>query len=69
MTVFKVHCPTRRRINFRYAGHSVGASGKVLVSVTMAATLAVSQTPKGNTMASALIKHVTDATFEADVLK
>jgi thioredoxin 1 len=41
----------------------------ILVSVTMAATLAVSQTPKGTPMASALIKHVTDATFEADVLK
>jgi thioredoxin 1 len=41
----------------------------ILVSVTMAATLAVSQTPKGTPMASTLIKHVTDATFEADVLK
>jgi thioredoxin 1 len=27
------------------------------------------QTPEGNTMASELIKHVTDATFEADVLQ
>jgi thioredoxin 1 len=27
------------------------------------------QTPKGTTMASELIKHVTDATFEADVLQ
>jgi thioredoxin 1 len=27
------------------------------------------QTPKGKTMASDLIKHVTDATFEADVLQ
>jgi thioredoxin 1 len=35
----------------------------------MAATLDVSQTPKGTSMASALIKHVTDATFEADVLQ
>jgi thioredoxin 1 len=35
----------------------------------MAATLALMQTPKGNTMASDLIKHVTDASFEADVLK
>jgi thioredoxin 1 len=35
----------------------------------MAATLDVSQTPKGTSMASDLIKHVTDATFEADVLK
>ncbi len=40
-----------------------------LVSVTMAATLALTQTPKGNTMASDLIKHVTDASFEADVLQ
>jgi thioredoxin 1 len=40
-----------------------------LVSVTIVATLASMQTPKGNPMASALIKHVTDATFEADVLK
>jgi thioredoxin 1 len=35
----------------------------------MAATLDGLQTPKGIPMASALIKHVTDATFEADVLK
>jgi len=35
----------------------------------MAATLALTQTPKGNTMASDLIKHVTDASFEADVLQ
>jgi thioredoxin 1 len=35
----------------------------------MAATLARTQTQKGNTMASDLIKHVTDASFEADVLK
>jgi thioredoxin 1 len=35
----------------------------------MAATLDVSQTPKGTSMASDLIKHVTDATFETDVLK
>jgi thioredoxin 1 len=35
----------------------------------MTATLDGSQTPKGNPMASALIKHVPDATFEADVLK
>jgi thioredoxin 1 len=40
-----------------------------LVSVTIIATLDGSQTPKGNPMASTLIKHVTDATFEADVLK
>jgi thioredoxin 1 len=36
----------------------------------MAATLAVSgTTPKGFNMASELIKHTTDATFDADVLK
>jgi thioredoxin 1 len=34
-----------------------------------AATLAVSKTPKGKPMASDLIKHVTDASFEADVLQ
>jgi thioredoxin 1 len=34
-----------------------------------AATLAVYRTSKGITMASDLIKHVTDATFEADVLQ
>jgi thioredoxin 1 len=56
-------------INFHYAGHSASAPGKNLVSVTMTATLASMPTPKGNPMASALIKHITDATFEADVLK
>jgi thioredoxin 1 len=57
------------KINFRYALHSNRQPGGFLVSVTMPPTLAVSQTPRGITMASALIKHVTDATFEADVLK
>jgi len=57
------------KIVFYYVGHSDRMPGKILVSVTMTDTLDGLQTPKGISMASALIKHVTDATFEADVLK
>jgi thioredoxin 1 len=50
------------------ADRRLGADG-VLGFCHNAATLALMQTPEGNTMASELIKHVTDATFEADVLQ
>jgi thioredoxin 1 len=65
----RVHIQAAGKINFGYAGHRGRRPMWGLVSVTMAATLALMQTPKGNTMASDLIKHVTDASFEADVLK
>ncbi|MEN9436093.1 MAG: hypothetical protein RIR09_748, partial [Pseudomonadota bacterium] len=56
-------------ITFNYAADSFLGGEGVLGFCHNAATLAVSQTLKGKNMASALIKHVTDATFEADVLQ
>jgi thioredoxin 1 len=56
-------------INFDYAIHSARAASGALGFCHNAATLAVSETPKGKPMASDLIKHVTDASFEADVIQ
>jgi thioredoxin 1 len=57
------------RINFAYAVHRDCVAWDALGFCHNAATLAVSETPKGKPMASDLIKHVTDASFEADVIK
>jgi thioredoxin 1 len=58
-----------RCINFAYAIYSGWTEMWELGFCHNAATLAVSETPKGKPMASDLIKHVTDASFEADVLQ
>jgi thioredoxin 1 len=56
-------------IAFGYNVDRRGGVGGRLGFCHNAATLAVLATPKGTSMASDLIKHVTDATFEADVLQ
>jgi thioredoxin 1 len=64
------HCTCAlARINFVYAIHRGCGRRDRLGFCHNAATLAVSETPKGKPMASDLIKHVTDASFEADVLQ
>jgi thioredoxin 1 len=60
----------RQCINFGYAVHSKCGNNGGLGFCHNAATLAVlANSKKGIFMASDLIKHVTDATFEADVLQ
>jgi thioredoxin 1 len=56
-------------IAFGYDVDRCGGVGVELGFCHNAATLAVLATPEGISMASDLIKHVTDATFEADVLQ
>jgi thioredoxin 1 len=58
-----------RGMVFSYVGDRGRGGVGVLGFCHNAATLALMQTPKGKTMASDLIKHVTDATFEVDVLQ
>jgi thioredoxin 1 len=58
-----------RSIGFAYGGDRRARAGGGLGFCHNAATLAVLANSRGTSMASDLIKHVTDASFEADVLQ
>jgi thioredoxin 1 len=56
-------------MGFDYIVHSLLTPTRPLVSVTMPPLSLYYEPQQGNPMPSELIKHTTDATFEADVLQ